>query len=214
MYNQKIGTIDYKMKHIAVFASGNGSNAQNLIEYFNGCKSAETSADCTSKAANTACVKILICNKPGAYVLTRAENLGVPSVVLTKEELTNSPEKLLEVLSYNKIDYIILAGYLLKIPQEVIALYPHRIINIHPSLLPSYGGKGMYGHHVHEAVVAAGEKESGITIHLVDEIFDNGRHLFQAKCTVEPTDTADYLAKKIHLLEKEHFPQVVEKYIS
>ncbi len=196
------------MKQLAVFASGNGTNAQSLIEYFNG-------YNATGKTGNAAaCVKIVICNKSSAYVLTRAENLGVPSIVLTKEELTSKPDRLLQILADLEIDYIILAGYLLKIPQELIALYPQRIINIHPALLPSYGGKGMYGKHVHEAVVAAGEKESGITIHLVNEEFDNGKHLFQAKCTVEPTDTADDLAKKIHLLEKEHFPQVVEIYIN
>ncbi len=202
------------MKHLAVFASGNGTNAQNLIEYFNGCKSAEISSGSNPKTATDACVKVVICNKPGAYVLTRAENLGIPSMVLNKEGLTTAPQKLLQVLAEFKIDYIILAGYLLKIPQELIALYPNRIINIHPALLPLYSGKGMYGHHVHEAVVAAGEKESGITIHLVDEIYDNGKIIFQAKCSVDPADTADDLAKKIHLLEQEYFPQVVENYIS
>ncbi len=204
------------MKHLAIFASGSGTNAQNLIEYFNGnanCN-AEHNTNILPQSRNTANVKIVICNKPNAYVLTRAENLGVPSLVLNKEELTTNPQKLLQTLAEHKIDYIILAGYLLKIPQELISQYPDKIINIHPALLPSYGGKGMYGHHVHEAVVAAGEKESGITIHLVDEKYDNGKILFQAKCTVEPTDTPDDVAAKIHTLEQAHFPQVVDDYLA
>ena len=194
----------YYMKHLAILASGSGTNAQNLIEYFN------------FKTVNpNAAVKIVICNKPNAYVLARAEKLGVPSVVLNKEELSSKPQKLLQILAENKIDYIILAGYLLKIPTELINSYPHRIINIHPALLPSvYGGKGMYGHHVHEAVVAAKEKESGITIHLIDEIYDNGKILFRAKCSVEPSDTPEDLAAKIHMLEQEHFPKVVDEYIT
>lgn len=194
---------DKDMNNIAIFASGSGTNAQNLIEYFN-----------YGKGRNTASVKTVICNKPGAYVLVRAEKLNVPYSVMNKEELTHSSAKLLELLKQHNIDYIILAGYLLKIPSELIAEYPDRIINIHPALLPSYGGKGMYGHHVHEAVVAAGEKESGITIHLVDEKYDNGRTLFQARCEVAPTDTPDDVAAKIHLLEQSHFPTVVEQYIS
>lgn len=191
------------MNNLAIFASGSGTNAQNLIEYFN-----------YGKGSNTATVKAVICNKPGAYVLTRAEKLNVPSEVMNKEELTTTPGRLLEFLKQLNIDYIILAGYLLKIPSELIAEYPNRIINIHPALLPSYGGKGMYGHHVHEAVVAAKEKESGITIHLVNEKYDNGRILFQARCEVAATDTPDDVAAKIHLLEQAHFPTAVETYIN
>ncbi len=187
------------MIRLAVFASGSGTNAQNIIEHF--------------KCGTNAGVEVVICNKPGAQVLARAEKLNVPSVVVQKDELAATPQKLVEILKQYKTDYIILAGYLLKIPAELIREYPDRIINIHPALLPAYGGKGMYGRHVHEAVVAAGEKESGITIHLVDEKYDNGRILFQARCPIEASDTPDDVAEKIHRLEQEHFPRVVEEYI-
>ena len=196
------------MKHVAIFASGSGTNAQNLIEYFNYGKNRSNKTSPDTK------VEVVICNKPGAYVLTRAEKLGVPTAVLNKEELTNSTERLFELLKQYSIDYIILAGYLLKIPAELIEMYPDKIINIHPALLPAYGGKGMYGHHVHEAVVAAKAKESGITIHLVDEKYDNGKILFQAKCSIDPTDTPDDVAKKIHHLEQANFPRVVDEYIN
>ena len=196
------------MKHVAIFASGSGTNAQNLIEYFNYGKNRSNKTSPDTK------VEVVICNKPGAYVLTRAEKLGIPTAVLNKEELTNSTERLFELLKQYSIDYIILAGYLLKIPAELIEMYPDKIINIHPALLPAYGGKGMYGHHVHEAVVAAKEKESGITIHLVDEKYDNGKILFQAKCSIDPTDTPDDVAEKIHHLEQANFPRVVDEYIN
>lgn len=186
------------MNKIAIFASGSGSNAQNIITHFNSTGSAK--------------VEIIVCNKPGAYVLERARNLGVKSMVLTKEELQSS--KILQILKEHEINFIILAGYLIKIPATLIQEYPGSIINIHPALLPKYGGKGMYGHHVHEAVVAAGEKESGITIHLVDEVYDNGRILFQATCPVTETDFPDDVAAKIHLLEQEHFPKIIEEYIN
>lgn len=209
------------MKHIAIFASGNGSNAQNLIEYFNLSKTcnfqhvqnleAIQKNESQSPLANIA---VVICNKPDAQVLTRADKLGIPSVVLNKEELTASPQTLLQILKKYKIDYIVLAGYLLKIPAELIHEYPNKIINIHPALLPAYGGKGMYGRRVHEAVVAAKEKESGITIHLVDEQYDSGKILFQAKCQIAPTDTAEDLERKIHHLEQENFSKVVDKYIN
>lgn len=196
------------MKHLAIFASGSGTNAQNLIEYFNYGKNSSSHTGAEHR------VELVICNKPQAYVIERAKKLDVPSVVLNKEELTTNTQKLFELLAQYNIDYIILAGYLLKIPAELIEKYPDRIINIHPALLPAYGGKGMYGHHVHEAVVAAKEKESGITIHLVDEKYDNGKILFQAKCEVTPTDTPDDVAEKIHHLEQANFPRVVDEYIN
>lgn len=219
------------MKHIAIFASGNGSNAQNLIEYFNlgkacnfqhvqslgAIQESESTSELQqekSSRAPLADIAVIICNKPDAYVLTRAKELGVPSVVLQKEELTTSPQTLLQTLKEYNIDYIVLAGYLLKIPTELIHEYPNKIINIHPALLPAYGGKGMYGRRVHEAVVAAGEKESGITIHLVDEQYDSGKILFQAKCQIDPTDTAEDLERKIHHLEQANFSKVVDKYIN
>lgn len=188
------------MKNLAIFASGNGSNAQNIIEHFN--------------KSNTARVSLIICNKPNAYVLERGKAKGVSSVVMTKEELTSdSPDTLISLLQENEINYIILAGYLLKIPEALVAAYPGSIINIHPALLPKFGGKGMYGHHVHEAVIAAGEKETGITIHLVDSNYDSGKILFQAKCDVLGSDTTESIEKKIHTLEQRHFPTEIERYI-
>ena len=189
------------MKKLAILASGNGSNAQNIIEHFN--------------ASETPQVTLVISNKQDAYVLERAAALGVESVVISREKLTcSTPEELLNLLQKHGTDYIILAGYLLKIPAMLIDAYKKKIINIHPALLPKFGGKGMYGHHVHQAVLAAGEKESGITIHLVDEQYDSGAHLFQANCPVFPTDTAGSLAERIHTLEKEHFARVIEEYIT
>ena len=188
------------MKKLAIFASGNGSNAQNITEYFKGSKSA--------------CISLIISNKPEAYVLERASALGVPAAVLPREQLTaESPVELLSLLEANCIDYIILAGYLLKIPAALVEAYPGRIINIHPALRPKFGGKGMYGRHVHQAVIDAAEKESGITIHLVDSNYDSGSTLFQATCPVLPADTAESLAERIHALEKEHFARIIEEYI-
>lgn len=188
------------MKNLAIFASGNGSNAQNISEHFN--------------SKNTARVKIIICNKPDAYVLERAAALGVSSVVIPREQLTaENPVELLALLKEQGIDYIILAGYLLKIPVSLVEAYPGRIINIHPALLPKFGGKGMYGRHVHQAVIDSAETESGITIHLVDSNYDSGSTLFQATCPVLPDDTPDSLAQRIHALEKEHFARIIEEYI-
>ncbi len=191
------------MKNLVIFASGNGSNAQNIIEYFNSISSEESSAK----------VVRVICNRTNAYVLERAAKLGVPTSVITKEELSEGPQGILEILEKDSTDLIILAGYLLKIPDEVIAGYRGRIINIHPSLLPAYGGKGMYGNRVHEAVIAAGERVSGITIHLVDENYDSGKILFQAECPLLEDDTPEALAGRIHELEYTHFPHIIEEYI-
>ena len=188
------------MKNIAIFASGNGSNAQNIIAYFNG--------------GNIASVKLVICNNPNAYVLQRASALGVPATVMDKAALTaDNPSELLSLLHNNAIDYIVLAGYLLKIPEALTTAFAGRIINIHPALLPKFGGKGMYGIHVHRAVVAAGEKLSGITIHLVDAVYDNGKILFQAQCPLSPHDTPEEVAAKVQALEQQHYPAVIEQYI-
>ena len=188
------------MDNIAIFASGSGSNAENIIRHFNG--------------GHTASVKLVVCNKENAQVLERAGKLNVPSVVMQKEELTcGNPQKLLSLLDEYHINIIVLAGYLLKIPEALTIRFKERIINIHPALLPKFGGKGMYGMNVHRTVIEAGEKESGITIHLVDAVYDNGKILFQASCPVIPTDTPESLADKIHALEKEHFPAVIESYI-
>lgn len=188
------------MKNIAIFASGNGSNAESLTKYFNN--------------GNTANVKLIVCNNKNALVLERAKNLNIEALIMPKEHLcSENPVELLEILESRKIDYIILAGYLLKIPLALINKYTHKIINIHPALLPKYGGKGMYGMNIHKAVVEAKEKETGITIHLIDEIYDNGEVIFQTSCSVEPDDTPEIVAKKISLLEQTYFPKVVEEYI-
>lgn len=192
------------MINLALFSSGNGTNAENIINYFNN-KGRKSGIN----------VKVLFCNNPKAGVIARARRLGVPVVVLSNEVMTLSHKDdttLTDMLNFFKINAVILAGYLLKVPSLLIHIYPEKIINIHPALLPKYGGKGMYGHHVHEAVIAAGERESGITIHLADEVYDNGRVLFQAKCSVDTTETPDTLAAKIHELEQANFPEVIEKY--
>lgn len=185
-------------KRIAVFASGNGSNMQRIAEYFNETKTAQVSLVC--------------CNKPDAFVLQRAENLGIPSFVFTKKELSDGTTVLNKLKQHN-IDFIVLAGFLLLFPSDIINAYPNRIVNIHPALLPKYGGKGMYGSNVHEAVIKAKETESGISIHYVNEHYDEGDIIFQAKCSVEPNDTAETLAEKIHKLEYEFFPKIIEQEI-
>lgn len=189
------------MKKIAIFVSGSGTNAENIIRHFN-----------SGNPESDARVTLVLSNRPDAYAITRAYKAGVPSVVFTKSMLEEGHVE--KILDDAGADYIILAGFLLKIPQSMISRYKDRIINIHPALLPSYGGKGMYGHHVHEAVIAAGEKESGITIHLVNEKYDDGKQLFQAKCRIDCDDTAETLAGKIHELEQRHFPSVIDSYIS
>ena len=184
------------MKNLVIFASGSGSNAENIIRYF------ATKPDF--------CVKKIYCNVPGAYVLERARQLQVPACVFTREEFRN-PDKLLRRLQDEGTDFIVLAGFLWLVPPCITAAYPNRIVNIHPALLPAYGGKGMYGHHVHEAVLAAGEQQSGITIHYVNDRYDSGDIIFQATCPVLPDDTLDTLAARVHELEYRHFPRVIEE---
>lgn len=186
------------MIRIAVFASGSGTNAENLIRYFND--------------ADDARVVLVMTNKPGAGVVGRAEALGVPVRVFNPAEL-NDNEGVRGILSGLGIDYIVLAGFLLKIPSILIREWNGRIINIHPALLPKYGGKGMYGHHVHRAVIDAGERESGISIHLVNENYDEGSVLFQAQCPVSADDTPESLAERVHELEYRYFPAVVKEQI-
>lgn len=195
------------MTRIAIFASGSGSNAENLI-----CNITEGK------------VVLLLCNNPKAFVLERAKKHQVPSVVFTAGQLEQ--KGVLDILQAYQIDLILLAGFLWKIPQHVLDAFPERILNIHPALLPRYGGKGMYGNKVHEAVLndlksghdgpelENSTATSGITIHLVDEHYDRGRILFQASCPVDRTDTVQTLAQKIHILEHRHFPQVVDQYIA
>ena len=183
------------MKHIVIFASGSGSNAQRIIEYFNGHKEVT--------------ISLVLSNKPDAFVLDRAKTLGVESVVFTRHEFYET-DHVLSILQNSSIDFIILACFLWLIPPDLLQAYSGKIINIHPALLPKYGGKGMYGMKVHEAVIAAGEKESGITIHYVNEKYDEGQIIFQAKCSIEPGDTPEILAGSIHELEYRYFPEVIE----
>lgn len=183
---------------IAVFASGAGSNAHKIIQHFKNHPKVE--------------VALIVCNKPSAGVLSIAEQEGVPTLLIEKEPFFRG-DGYVPALQTAGIHFIVLAGFLWKIPQSLINAYPRHIINIHPALLPKYGGKGMYGGFVHAAVLAAGEKESGITIHYVDEHYDNGDIIFQATCPVEPGDTPEILASRIHQLEHQHFPVVVEKVV-
>ncbi len=184
------------MKNLVIFASGSGSNAENIIRYF------------AEKPGFR--VKKVYCNVPDAYVLERAKKYNVPTQVFNRAEFRN-PDIILRQLQEEGTDFIILAGFLWLVPPCITNAYPNRIVNIHPALLPAYGGKGMYGHHVHEAVLAAGEKESGITIHYVNEHYDSGDIIFQATCPVLPDDTPDTLAARVHELEYAHFPRVIEE---
>ncbi|MCR4660354.1 MAG: phosphoribosylglycinamide formyltransferase [Bacteroidales bacterium] len=181
---------------LAVLGSGNGTNAQRIAEYFSG-----------NPAVEVACI---VYNKPDAYIATRARNLGIEARYFGRDDFYRS-NRVADYLAQKKTDWVILAGFLWLVPANLLQAYPGHIINIHPALLPLYGGRGMYGEHVHEAVIAHHETESGITIHLVDEQYDHGTILFQARCSVSPNDTPDTLAQKIHSLEYEHFPRVIEQ---
>lgn len=184
---------------IAVFASGAGSNAQKIIDHFRG---------------NTAIqIALIVCNKPGAGVLGIAEREHIP-VLLIEKEVFFRGNGYVEELKAAGIGFVVLAGFLWKIPATLTAAYPNRMVNIHPALLPKYGGKGMYGMHVHEAIIAAGETESGITIHFVDNVYDNGAIIFQASCAIVPGDTAADLAQKVHQLEHAHYPRIIEQVIA
>ena len=180
---------------IALFASGSGSNAENIVHYF-------------SHNANFT-FPLIISNKADAFVHSRAKLLDIPSFTFTRDEFTDG-EKILSLLKLYNIDCIVLAGFLLKIPQTLILAFPNKIINIHPALLPKHGGKGMYGMRVHQEVAEAGDTESGITIHYVNNNYDEGSIIFQATCPVLPTDSPDMIAEKVHALEYEHFPKVIE----
>lgn len=186
------------MKKIAIFASGSGTNAENLINYFSNEKSAT--------------VSLVLTNKPDAYVLERARKLSVRTEIFDRTDFYNSG-RVLEILKKEEINFIVLAGFLWLVPDEIIAEYRGRIVNIHPALLPDYGGKGMYGSRVHKAVIANGEMKSGITIHFVNDIYDGGDIIFQASCDVDREDNPDSLAQKIHKLEYKHFPRVIREVI-
>lgn len=180
---------------IGIFASGSGTNAENIIRYFE----KKTSYQ----------VSLIISNKEDAYVLERVRKYNIPSVVCSKMDFMDT-DKVLALLRERDIDFIVLAGFLLRVPENLLRAYPNRIINIHPALLPKYGGKGMYGNKVHEAVVAAGESESGITIHYINGHYDEGDIIFQVSCRVLPEDTPDEVAGKVHALEYKYYPAVIE----
>lgn len=196
MLNTITGT--HGQVRVAIFASGAGSNAQKIMEFFEGHQKIT--------------VALVVSNKAEAGVLRIAASRQVDTLVIEKEHFFRG-DAYVPLLQEKKIDFIVLAGFLWKIPPALITAFPARMINIHPALLPKYGGKGMYGHFVHEAVIAAGELESGITIHFVDEQYDHGGTIFQAKCPITPADTPESLAKKIHALEHENFPRVIEQTI-
>ena len=187
------------ISRIAILGSGNGTNAQRITEYF-------------QQGDGHIVVDCILYNKKDAYIAQRAKNLGVTCQYFPSSQFREGTT-IVDYLRERKVDYVVLAGFLLLVPQVMLDAFPGRIVNIHPALLPKYGGKGMYGSHVHEAVVAHHETESGITIHVVDNRYDCGTTLFQATCKVDSTDTPDDVAQKIHLLEQEHFPVVIEKWI-
>ena len=186
------------MKRIVIFASGSGSNAENIARYFSGSNDIE--------------ISLILSNKKEAFVHERAKKLGIPSYTFSKTEFDEA-DLILETLQQYEIDFIVLAGFLLKVSQPILEAFPNRIINIHPALLPKYGGKGMYGDRVHRAVIDAGEKESGISIHYVNEHYDEGDIIFQATCEVLPGDSPDDIAQKVHQLEYNYFPEVIEKIV-
>lgn len=186
-------------KSIAVLASGSGTNAENIIRYF--------------REKSSACVALVLTNRQHAFVRERASGLGVPCFHFPKTDW-ESGEAILAVLKEHEIDFVVLAGFLARVPDNVLHAYPNKMINIHPSLLPKFGGKGMYGDRVHEAVIAAGEKESGITIHYTNEHYDEGAIIRQVKCPVLPGDTPEELAQRIHALEYDSYPKVIEELVT
>lgn len=184
------------MRNIAIFASGSGTNAENIANYF--------------KDSSSVKIALIVSNKKDAFVHERAKKMGIESVTFSKTDFETT-DKVLDILKEKNIDFIVLAGFLLKVPDNLLEAFPNNIINIHPALLPKFGGKGMYGDAVHKAVVEARETESGITIHYVNENYDEGAIIFQAKCEVLPKDTYEDVAKKVHTLEYTHFPIVIER---
>lgn len=188
-----------KMKNIAIFASGSGSNAENIANYFEGNGEVR--------------IALIVCNKADAYVLERAKKLNIPSRVVTGAQMKDEALVMALMREFD-IHFIVLAGYLLLVPKYLVEAFPRAIVNIHPALIPLHCGKGMYGDRVHEDVIACGDKESGITIHYVNEFFDNGDIIFQAKCPVEPGDDAHAVATKVHALEYAHFPHVIDETIA
>lgn len=187
------------MTKVAIFVSGSGTNCENIIRYF--------------KDSEEVRIRLVVSNKADAYALVRAQNQGVPTAVITKQDF-NDQEKMTSLLKEYEIEFIVLAGFLLIVPDFLIEAYDRRMINIHPALLPKYGGKGMWGHHVHEAIKVAGETETGMTVHWVSDVCDGGEIIAQFSTPLSPDDTPDDIAHKEHLLEMEHFPRVIEEIIS
>jgi len=183
------------MKRLSIFVSGNGTNLQRIAEYF--------SSNPNIEIAN------VVCNNPQAYSIERAKKLGIPLRMITREEFKS--EAFVKEMQDFRVDLIVLAGFLWKIPEPLVKAFPKRIVNIHPALLPKYGGKGFYGEHVHEAVVAAKEAQSGITVHYVNEVYDNGEIILQARVSLNEKETPDSLAAKIHQLEQAYFPIAIEQ---
>ncbi|MFV5701607.1 phosphoribosylglycinamide formyltransferase [Flavobacterium sp. XS2P12] len=186
------------MKKIVIFASGSGTNAENIIKYF--------------AATKIGSVEAVFTNNPNAKVIERAKKYEIPTEVFSKTELNES--KVLHIINNIQPDLIVLAGFLLKFPENIIAAYPNKIINIHPALLPKYGGKGMYGMHIHRAIVGNKEKETGITIHFVNENYDEGNILFQKNVVLSQDETPEEVAEIIHELEQKYFPEVIEKILT
>jgi phosphoribosylglycinamide formyltransferase-1 len=195
---------EIKPIRIAIFASGQGTNAREIIRYFE-----ESNHQVLGRKVD---VSLIVSNKPGAGVLQIAAVAGIPVLIIEKENFFRGTHYL-EEFKQRAISFIVLAGFLWKIPPELIHAYPDRILNIHPALLPKFGGRGMYGNAVHEAVVAAGEKESGITIHYVDELYDHGRLFFQESFTLSPGETPESLANKVHALEYKHYPEQIARWL-
>jgi phosphoribosylglycinamide formyltransferase-1 len=183
------------MKRIALFASGDGSNAEKIILHFKNC--------------DQILVSLVVSTKASAFVVERAKSHSIPSIILNRDQFTKT-ENLLTELDKHHIDFIVLAGFLWLVPQYLLGAYPNSVINIHPALLPKYGGRGMYGMYIHRAVIDAKERESGITIHYVNEEYDEGKIIFQKSCTIDSNETPESLAEKIHYLEHKHFPEVIE----
>ncbi|MGB3183180.1 MAG: phosphoribosylglycinamide formyltransferase [Cyclobacteriaceae bacterium] len=186
------------MHRIAVFASGSGSNAQKIFEHF--------------ASQEGIAVSLLLSNKAGAPVMQKAETFGIPAVAFSREDLYENG-RVEELLGKNEIDFIVLAGFLWLVPGSLVKAYPDRIVNIHPALLPRYGGKGMYGMNVHRAVKEAGEAESGMTVHLVNEKYDEGNILYQARTPLQPDDTPEDIDARVLALEHRHYPEVIQSYI-
>ncbi len=187
------------MKKIAIFASGSGTNAENLVKFFKGHSNVKISS--------------VLTNNPKALVIERLKVYSIEVCVFDREMFYNS-EKVADILVENEIDFIVLSGFLWLVPKNILKLFSGKIVNIHPALLPKYGGKGMYGMRVHEAVVADHETETGITIHYVNENYDEGGHIFQAKCPVLPGDSPEMVAQKVHELEYEYFPRIIEEILN